>query len=69
MRGGKREGAGRKPRLEGNRDARIQFMVDDAEMNIIKAAAHKHGTSCSGYLRSLVLRDVAKREAQKGQAL
>ena len=53
MRGGKREGAGRKPAEEARRPVNIR--LTEAEVSALKKAADAAGKSLSQYMRDLVI--------------
>ena len=57
MRGGKREGAGRKPAEEARRPVNIR--LTDTEVAALKAAAEAAGKSLSQHMRDVVIASLA----------
>ena len=63
MRGGKREGAGRKPDASvGMREHKIQICLSTSEITQIKRAANNAKTSVSKYIRDTVVEQATETE-------
>lgn len=63
MRGGKREGAGRKPDASaGRREHKIQICLSTSELIQIKRAAQNAGANTSGYMRDIAIKQAIAEE-------